>query len=62
MSEVTKAKVFWTFTHLMVFATVLTLFVSYSVGLQHWVEALIMFASICSIGWIAVLVHLANKQ
>lgn len=62
MSEVTKAKFFWTFTYLMVLASILTLVVSFIVGLQHWAEGLIMFASICSIGWIAVLVHLANKQ
>ncbi len=62
MSEVTKSKVFKTFTYLLFFASALTVIVSYAVGLHHWVEGLVMFASICSIGWIGVLVHLANSQ
>ena len=61
MKEVTKGRVFWTFTHLMVCVTILTIIVSYATGLHHWVDGLVTFASLCSIGWIGVLVHLASK-
>ncbi|MEO9483708.1 MAG: hypothetical protein ABJG47_09695 [Ekhidna sp.] len=61
MKEVTKARVFWMFTYLMVVAAILTIAVSYASGLHHWANGLIVFASLCSIGWITILIHLASK-